>query len=145
MCAEVNQKAREDAVAANDPIGARERFTTEHMRLRWSYLHLLVSTARKRQPMLILFFYCSAKSAKNRPITHWTGKSRSSHLNRRLAARLQARLKALPTRAERSSAKKTEIQMLEEVGSHHMQNRAKNHPMQASRRQCWPHLARSAT
>ena len=40
---EVNQKAREDAVAANDPIGARDRFTPEHMRLRWSYLHLVVS------------------------------------------------------------------------------------------------------
>ena len=81
VCAEVNQKAREDAVAANDPIGARERFTTEHMRLRWSYIHLLVSTAKNHPPLLILF-YCSAKLAKNRPIIHWTGKSRGSHPSR---------------------------------------------------------------
>ena len=43
VCHSVNQKAREDAVNTNDLIGARDRFTTEHCRLRWSYLHLVVS------------------------------------------------------------------------------------------------------
>ena len=43
VCHSVNQKAREDSVATDDVIGARDRFTTEHCRLRWSYLHLVVS------------------------------------------------------------------------------------------------------
>ena len=51
VCVEVNQKAREEAVASNDPIGARDRFTTEHMRLRWSYLHLVVSNLTKIQKL----------------------------------------------------------------------------------------------
>ena len=43
VCMEVNQKAREDAAQTANPIGARDRFNTEQMRLRWSYLHLAVS------------------------------------------------------------------------------------------------------
>ena len=43
VCGQVNQKARYEAVEAGNPIGARDRFTVEHCRLRWSYLHLVVS------------------------------------------------------------------------------------------------------
>ena len=43
VCVEVNQKAREEAYNTPNPIGARDRFNTEQCRLRWSYLHLVVS------------------------------------------------------------------------------------------------------
>ena len=44
---QVNQKAREEAAFAdskNGPIGARDLFSNELCRMRWSYLHLVVST-----------------------------------------------------------------------------------------------------
>lgn len=43
VATEVNQKAREEAFSSDRPIGARDRFSNEHCRLRWSYLHLVVS------------------------------------------------------------------------------------------------------
>jgi hypothetical protein len=46
VCVEINQKARELAANSANPIGARDRFTTEHCRLRWSYIHLVVSLAK---------------------------------------------------------------------------------------------------
>ena len=44
---EVNQLARQDAVNEGNPIGARDRFNTEQCRLRWSYIHLVVSRINK--------------------------------------------------------------------------------------------------
>ena len=40
---EVNQRAREEAAQTSSPIGLRDRFDNEQCRLRWSYLHLVVS------------------------------------------------------------------------------------------------------
>jgi len=59
VCVEVNQKARALAYKTATPIGARDRFNVEHCRLRWSYLHLVVS---REHPILSFVFFTPEES-----------------------------------------------------------------------------------
>lgn len=93
VCVTVNQKAREEAVHTVRPIGARDRFNTEQCRLRWSYLHLVVSKHLQIPPNPLLLLQRKAglepgytpeewsKDLKSAPVKKTAGKENDGDSN----------------------------------------------------------------